>query len=78
MGDTFMSRGYGAIRLGGRTYLQVRLLSALPQKADPETSAAERPETRRAITRALMRLKPDGSANIVCAWGPRPRPEEYL
>lgn len=73
----YVAYGYRPVTLNGRAYLYVRERPAFEERLDPEVSDGGIPGPL-ARTRALMELRPDGTASILCVWGPRPRPEEFL
>lgn len=79
VGEDYVAYGYRPVRLGGRVYLYVRDRPAFEGDFDREAweGSFRQPEGI-SMTRALLALSPDGAARTVCAWGPRPRPEEYL
>ncbi len=66
------------VKIGRRTYFYQfqRLVFGWPIEGDRVRAAQKTGGS--AITRGLVEAHPDGSTSLVCAWGPRLRPEEFL
>lgn len=68
-----------AVRLEGRTYLYMRRRTVMEWGlADYEAVFGATPGGADQITRGLVELHPDGTSRLVCGWGPKLRPEEFL
>ncbi|MDQ0465702.1 hypothetical protein QO010_003491 [Caulobacter ginsengisoli] len=76
--DDWMAFAWQPVRIEGRAYVYVRRQAAFDWDSGDEDFLAADPRGEKAITRSLIELKPDGTQKLVCAWGPRPRPELYL
>ncbi len=76
--------GMTFIAAGGKVWLyvtEIGLVSAYPayDVTDVERmNGAVDDGTTPYVTRQVYELKPDGTARVTCAWGPRKRPEEFM
>jgi hypothetical protein len=78
-GQHYVADGVQPVRIGGRTYVYLRERD-VRDDGDDIIDATQGATLMGAstITRGLIELHSDGSSTLVCAWGPRLRPEEFL